>query len=159
MREELNKETILRRSDNVTFQTIAGEAILIRMDTGTYFSLNPVGTDFWELLDGRSSIDHIAGIIADKYNTKSDIFAATLVEMARRGPTADEAEALAEEYDVELAAVQGHLGELTNAPAGEDLTQYTATIAREFYVSAEDVLVDLLELAQTMREDKLVEIV
>lgn len=155
----MNQETILRRSDNVTFQTIAGEAILIRMDTGTYFSLNAVGTDFWELLDGRSSIAHIARIIADKYNTKSEIFAATLVEMAKHGPTNDEMQALANEYDVELALVKGHLGELTNAPASEDLTQYTAAIAQEFYISAEDVLVDLMELAQTMLMDKLVEIV
>jgi hypothetical protein len=155
----MNQETILRRSENVTFQTIAGEAILIRMDTGTYFSLNPVGTDFWELLDGRTSIAHIASIIADKYNTKSDIFAATLVEMGKSSPTEDEMQTLADEYDVQLAVVQGHLGELTNAPAGQDLTQYTNTIAHEFYISAEDVMGDLMELGQTMLADKLVETV
>jgi hypothetical protein len=155
----MNKETILRRSDNVTFQTVAGEAILIRMDTGAYFSLNPAGTDFWELLDGRSSIAHIARIIADKYNTKSEIFAATLVELAKRGPAAGQVEALADEYEVELALVQGYLEELANRSTDEELAQYSAAIAREFYVSAEDVQADLLELAPTMLADKLVEIV
>jgi hypothetical protein len=143
----------------VTFETVAGEAILIRMDTGTYFSLNQVGTDFWQLLDGRATIAQHATAIANKYNTKTDIFAATLVELAKRSANANEQQALADEYDVDIAIVQGHLAELTNTPAGENLDPYASTIAQEYYVPTETVQADLLEVAAELYAEKLVTIV
>ena len=62
----MDEKTILQRSENAAFEVVAGEAILIRLDTGTYFSLNKVGTEFWEMLDGRQSISDHAAVIAEK---------------------------------------------------------------------------------------------
>jgi hypothetical protein len=33
----LDGTTVLKRSDNAAFEVVADEAILIRLDTGTYF--------------------------------------------------------------------------------------------------------------------------
>ncbi len=152
----MNRDTILRRSDNVTFQTVAGEAILIRMDTGTYFSLNPVGTDFWELLDGRTTIAEHAAAIASKYNHKADELAAAIMALVQEKADARSQKALADEYDIEIEFIQDHIARLTNAPADQELSQYQQAIAEAFYVSATTVQDDLLELAQTMFADKLV---
>jgi hypothetical protein len=78
----LDKKTILQRSENAAFEVVAGEAILIRLDTGTYFSLNKVGTEFWEMLDGIQSIDNHAAVIAKKYDVDSSIVTADLLELA-----------------------------------------------------------------------------
>lgn len=152
----MNQDTILQRSDNVTFQSIAGEAILIRMDTGTYYSLNPVGTDFWELLDGRSTIAQHAATIASKYNQKADKLAAAIISLASQKADSKARQALADQYDVELEFIQGHLAELTNAPSGTDFNQYQQDIAQEFYITAEMVQGDLIEIAHEMFSDKLV---
>ena len=154
----MNQETILQRSDNVTFQTVAGEAILIRMDSGTYFSLNTVGTDFWELLDGHSTIAQHAAAIAHKYNRKADELASAIITLAQQKADTQAQQELADEYDVDVNFIQGHMAELVNAPAGTDFTQYQQTIAEEFYVTAAMVQDDLLELAQEMLADKLVAI-
>jgi hypothetical protein len=85
----VDAKTIIRRSDKTTFQSVAGEAILIRMDTGTYFSLNKVGTQFWEMLDGQQSIGEQAALIAGSYQVDPAIVTADLLELAAK--MADEA--------------------------------------------------------------------
>ena len=60
----MDKNSILQRAENVTFEVVADEAILIDINTGTYFSLNEVGTEFWEMLDGTQTIEQHAAVIA-----------------------------------------------------------------------------------------------
>jgi coenzyme PQQ synthesis protein D (PqqD) len=72
----------LQRRPEVTFQSVAGEAILIRMDTGTYFSLNKVGTEFWDRLDGQQTIDQHVAVIAAKYNVDVSMVTNDLLELS-----------------------------------------------------------------------------
>lgn len=80
----MDAETILQRSDNTTFQTVADEAVLIHMDTGTYFSLNKVGTEFWEKLDAKKSIQQHSMDIAAQYEVEPEMVAADLLELAEK---------------------------------------------------------------------------
>jgi hypothetical protein len=72
----------LRRSPNATFQVVADEAILIHLHTGAYYSLNDVGTSFWQLLDGERSLADCAGQIAAEYNAPQEVVLSDLVELA-----------------------------------------------------------------------------
>lgn len=56
----ITASTILQRSPNATHQTVAGEAILIDLTTGSYYSLNETGTWLWEHLDGKRTIGELA---------------------------------------------------------------------------------------------------
>jgi len=78
----LNKDSILQRAESVTFEVVADEAILIDINTGTYFSLNEVGTEFWQMLDGEQTIEQHAQTIANKYEVETDIVVADLLELA-----------------------------------------------------------------------------
>lgn len=78
----MDETTILKRSENATFEVVAGEAILIQLDTGTYFSLNKVGTEFWEMLDGEQTIGNHAAVIAEKYDVDTEVVKADLLELA-----------------------------------------------------------------------------
>jgi hypothetical protein len=73
---------------------VAGEAILIHMDTGTYYSLNKVGTEFWNLLDGEQTLHTHAATLAAQYNVETALVLNDLVELAGK---------LAAEKLVELA--------------------------------------------------------
>ena len=79
----MNKDSILQRAENVTFEVVADEAILIDINTGAYFSLNEVGTEFWEMLDGVHSIEQHAATIATKYEVKTSMVVDDLLELAR----------------------------------------------------------------------------
>jgi hypothetical protein len=72
----------LRHAPDATFQEVAGEAILIHLQTGVYYSLNDVGTAFWNLLDGTRSIEACAQTIAAEYSAPADLVLADLLELA-----------------------------------------------------------------------------
>jgi len=40
----------LRVADNVVCRNLAGESVLLNLDTGTYFGLDAVGTHLWNLV-------------------------------------------------------------------------------------------------------------
>ena len=78
----MEAETRLQHSPNATFQVVADEAILIHLNTGTYYSLNDVGTSFWKLMDGQRTIGQCAEAIAAEYNAPRDTVLSDLLELA-----------------------------------------------------------------------------
>lgn len=78
----LDIQTRLKRSANATYQVVADEAILIHMKSGVYYSLNEVGTAFWQLLDGTRSTADCAGTLATEYAAPVDVIQADLFEVA-----------------------------------------------------------------------------
>jgi hypothetical protein len=48
----MTPETVLRHRPGVLFRDLAGEAVLLDLEAGTYFGLNEVGTRAWNLLGG-----------------------------------------------------------------------------------------------------------
>ena len=79
----LTAETILARSENASYEVVAGEAIVIDVNTGTYFSLNKIGTEFWEMLDGAQSVQQHAATIAQKYDVDAGMVTGDLLELAQ----------------------------------------------------------------------------
>jgi hypothetical protein len=80
----LTPETILSRSPKATYEVVAGEAILIHLDTGAYFSLNSIGTEFWQMLDGQQTIHDHATTLANKYGVDVPMVVADLLELAHK---------------------------------------------------------------------------
>lgn len=78
----MNKDSVLQRAESVTFEVVADEAILIDINTGTYFSLNEVGTEFWEMLDGVQTIGQHAIILSTKYEVEEAMVVDDLLELA-----------------------------------------------------------------------------
>ena len=78
----MNKDSVLQRAESVTFEVVADEAILIDISTGTYFSLNEVGTEFWEMLDGVQTIGQHATILSTKYEVEEAMVVDDLLELA-----------------------------------------------------------------------------
>lgn len=153
----MNENTILIRSSNATFQVVDGEAILIRMDTGHYYSLNGVATTFWELLDGKSTVAELASTITLQYNQSSAEFSAGLRMLAEQADTddrVDKATELAERYGVEPSLVLEKLPLL----AGPEADVRTADLLENQSVALESVTADLLELTEELVSEKLVEI-
>ena len=44
---------------DVVFRELAGESVLLRLDTGIYFGLNAVGTRIWQLLVERGDKEKV----------------------------------------------------------------------------------------------------
>lgn len=55
---------------HVVHETIDGETILIHLGTGTYYSLDGIGAEVWELVAGGLPDDELAARIATRYEAE-----------------------------------------------------------------------------------------
>jgi hypothetical protein len=84
MKPQLTESSVLRRSPSAAFQVLEGEAILIHVPSGTYFSLNKVGTELWQMLDGRQDIAACAATLAGRYQVEESVVIADLLELGEK---------------------------------------------------------------------------
>ena len=56
-------------------ETIDGETIIINVATGTYYSLDGVGSEIWRALELTASIDAIVDVLAGRYDAPRDTVA------------------------------------------------------------------------------------
>jgi Coenzyme PQQ synthesis protein D (PqqD) len=59
-------------SPQVINETIDGEAIMINLATGSYYSLDRVGGDVWSLLEASLPVDEIVAELGRRYEATED---------------------------------------------------------------------------------------
>lgn len=57
----------LHIADNVVFRNLAGESVLLNLDTGTYFGLDAVGTRLWNLVAEHGSTTRAIDTLLAEY--------------------------------------------------------------------------------------------
>lgn len=77
-------KTVLSRNDTISFEVIAGEAILVDASGDTYFALNEVSTEFWQRLDGQATIADHAEAIATDYAVDRPMVVSDLLDLAKQ---------------------------------------------------------------------------
>lgn len=76
-------------NQDVLFQDLQGEAVLLNLKSGIYFGLDRVGTRIWQLFAEYESLSDIALVIEKEYDVTDDNCAADLLalvaELERQG--------------------------------------------------------------------------
>ena len=62
----------VRVNDDVLFQELQGEAVLLNLKSGVYFGLDPVGTRIWQLFAEHESLAEVAQVIVTEYDVAQD---------------------------------------------------------------------------------------
>lgn len=79
----------VRLKPEVLFQDLQGEAVLLDLQSGTYFGLNPLGTRIWQLFAEHETLSALAAALTDEYDVAPERCAADLLELigdlAQRG--------------------------------------------------------------------------
>jgi Coenzyme PQQ synthesis protein D (PqqD) len=57
----------LKPSDSVVFRELDGEAVLLNLDTGTYFGLDEVGTRIWLLIEQHGLLEPVCDAIVGEF--------------------------------------------------------------------------------------------
>ncbi len=55
----------------VMVRQVGGEAVILDLDSGTYFGLDPVGTRIWALLSEGKTVGETCQILLDEYEVES----------------------------------------------------------------------------------------
>ena len=58
------------RSDDTTWSTYEDETIILNLDTGMYFTLNPVASLLWDALDGNRTLADLVMFICQEYEVE-----------------------------------------------------------------------------------------
>jgi hypothetical protein len=62
----------VRVNDNVLFQALQDEAVLLNLNSGVYFGLDPVGTRIWQLFAEHELLSEIAQVIIAEFDVAED---------------------------------------------------------------------------------------
>jgi hypothetical protein len=73
-----------RAKDDVLFQELQGEAVLLNLDSGIYFGLDAVGTRMWQLIVEQEQLAEVARSIVAEYDVSQEQCAADLLALVAR---------------------------------------------------------------------------
>lgn len=71
----------VRVNDDVLFQELQDEAVLLNLKSGVYFGLDPVGTRIWQLLTERELLSEVAPAIVAEFDVAEDRCASDLLAL------------------------------------------------------------------------------
>lgn len=78
-----------RRNSRTISGRLHDEMVMMDLDQGKYFSLNPVATRIWDLLERELTIEELCALLREEYEVEShrcsEEVAGYLEEMARLG--------------------------------------------------------------------------
>ena len=69
--------------DQVVFRELEGEMVLLNLETGIYFGLDPIGTRIWMLLREHESLQQVFKVLLQEYDVPEPALKADLLRLAR----------------------------------------------------------------------------
>jgi len=71
-------------ADDVLFQEVNGETVLLDLDGESYFGLNAVGTRVWQLLQSEHTVGDALDILSDEYDVGREKLESDVGELLTR---------------------------------------------------------------------------
>lgn len=61
-----------RISDGAVFRELEGESVILNLQTGTYFGLDPVGTRVWQLIERFGHLTAVRDALLEEFEAGAD---------------------------------------------------------------------------------------
>ena len=58
---------------SVICRELSGETVLLNLESGVYYGLDPVGTRVWQLLQLGKTIDGVCEVMLDEFDVSQDV--------------------------------------------------------------------------------------
>jgi hypothetical protein len=81
MPAEISLNSRVRIQDDVLFQELQGEAVLLNLKTGVYLGLNQIGTRIWQLLQEDGSLGRVMEVMLREYDVAQEKLAQDLLDL------------------------------------------------------------------------------
>ncbi len=66
---EIGPDTIIQRRNDLLFNEIDGEVVMLSIENGEYYGMDQVGSRIWQLLEFPMNLNQITHILLEEYNT------------------------------------------------------------------------------------------
>ena len=67
----------------VRARTVGEETVLLHLDSGTYFGLDPVGTRTWQLIQAGKSLSQVCDAIIEEFDVSRQVLEQDVLALAR----------------------------------------------------------------------------
>jgi hypothetical protein len=71
-------------ADDVLFQEVGGEAVLLKLASENYFGLDAIGTRIWTLLSKDPGLQRAFDILIEEYEVAPDVLESDLLALVDR---------------------------------------------------------------------------
>jgi hypothetical protein len=71
------------KNKNVAWKVLEGEAVVLSLDSGVYFTLNATGTAVWERIDGATSLEEIGRGLCEQFDVPAEQATRDLLELTQ----------------------------------------------------------------------------
>ena len=71
-------------STDAIFRDLDGEAVILHLDSGTYFGLNAVGTRIWQLMARDGRLTTVLDDLHSEYEAPPDVLERDLLDLVTR---------------------------------------------------------------------------
>lgn len=86
---EVSLSSTARISDDAVFRELDGEAVVLNLQSGTYFGLDPVGTRIWQLIEQYGLLSAVRDALLEEFEVEAEAatrdLTSLVTELADRG--------------------------------------------------------------------------
>jgi hypothetical protein len=75
-----SSDTVVATSGHISSE-IAGEEVILDLEDGTYYGLNEVGADVWNLASSPHRVDDICAVLTDEYDVERKVLKRDVVDL------------------------------------------------------------------------------
>ena len=65
---QLSLESRVSISDDAVFRELDGEAVILHLESGMYYGLDPVGTRLWQLIDAHHQLQPVFAAALEEFD-------------------------------------------------------------------------------------------
>jgi hypothetical protein len=81
MKDALSLTSRLRIPEGVLSHNLQGEEVILNLNTGVYFGLDPIGTRIWHLIHDQQSLRKVLGALLEEYDVAEAPCAKDLLDL------------------------------------------------------------------------------
>lgn len=78
----ISLDSAIRIHEDVVFRELDGEAVILQLQSGVYFGLDPVGTRLWQMLEVHGNLRRTAEEAMKEFDTTQEVIERDLLSLA-----------------------------------------------------------------------------
>ena len=67
--------------ERIAWRVVDGEAVILNLGTGSYYSLDKIGTRMWQLISEKRACEEAIGLIVSEYEAEKETIADDFLEL------------------------------------------------------------------------------
>ena len=81
MMGQISLDSSVETSDDAIFRELDGEAVILNLESVTYFGLDAVGTRIWQLVEEHGRLQTVFDVMRRKFDVEPDVLERDLLKL------------------------------------------------------------------------------